>query len=142
MLTGGSMAISAAIGGLACGPGKVLAQSAAAPVHHHGNPDVFDAANGCVGAGTACLAHCIMLLAGGDTSMADCAQTVVQMRAVLEGVAAVAAIGGKNLSELVKVAAKFCADCEAACRKHEAQHPTCKACAEACAKAVAVFAKA
>jgi Cys-rich four helix bundle protein (predicted Tat secretion target) len=109
--------------------------------HHHGDPELADAALGCLGAGAACISHCLMLLAGGDTSMGPCSERAFAMRSMMESLAALAHTNSPHLPELARLAAKFCKDCEEECRKHADKHPTCKACAEACAKTQAACAK-
>ena len=120
----------------------MFAQAAAAPPPQgHADVDLGDAVAGCLAKGNACLAHCLALLGSGDTSMAGCAHAVYQMHAVMQGLAAVQAAHGDRLAELARVASGFCGDCEAECRKHEAQHLVCKECAEACARTVAACRK-
>jgi Cys-rich four helix bundle protein (predicted Tat secretion target) len=139
LFTTGSMALVATLGAVACASSNVQAQVAPAPgaPHHHGDPELAAAAAGCLAKGNACLAHCLALLSGGDTTMAGCAAAVFDMHAVMSGLAAVASSGGKRLGELARAAAGFCRDCETECRKHEAQHAVCHECAEACARTVA-----
>jgi len=152
LLTTGSMFVSASLGALACGGGQAVAQNTtvntpktpATPPgheHHHGDTALFDAAQGCLAKGRACIAHCIALLGAGDTSMAGCAKAVHDMHAVMEGLAAAAASGSKHLPALAKVAMEFCKDCEAECKKHADKHAVCKECMEACTKTVAACQK-
>jgi Cys-rich four helix bundle protein (predicted Tat secretion target) len=139
--TTGSLALLAAVGAIAC-VGNAQAQGVAAPATPpRGDPDLAAAAHGCQAMGEACLAHCIALLGSGDTSMAGCAAAVFDMLAVMRGLGAVATSGGKRLADLARVAAGFCKDCEAECRKHEGHHATCRECAEACARTVTACAK-
>lgn len=149
--TTGSMIVSASLGSLACGGANAVAQNAAkggppapppppagAHTHHHmGDPALLEAAHGCLAKGDACIAHCLMLLGSGDTTMAECAKAVRDMHAMMTGLAAAAASGSRHLAATAKVAMEYCKDCEAACRKHADQHPTCKDCAEACVKTIA-----
>lgn len=149
----GSMIVSASLGSLACGGANAVAQNTPKPAprpappppaaHDHvmGDPALLEAAHGCLAKGDACIAHCIMMLATGDTSMADCAKTVRDMHAMMQGLAAAAASGNRHLAATAKLAMEYCKDCEAACRKHEAKHTVCKECAEACAKTIAACQK-
>jgi len=110
--------------------------------HEHGggganNQPVVDAALGCVNAGVACIDHCLVLLAGGDTSIAECAKAVQAMLPTCDTLAKLAAYQSKHLPAYAKVCAEICATCEAECRKHEAHHAQCKACADSCAKCIA-----
>jgi Cys-rich four helix bundle protein (predicted Tat secretion target) len=154
ILSTGSMMVSASLGALACGGGTAVAQNTRAPSggapppppaahagHHHGNAEVAAAAHGCLAKGDACLSHCILLLAAGDASMADCAKAVRDMHAVMTGLAATATSGSRHLAALAKVASELCKDCEAACRRHAEKHAVCKECADACAATVAACAK-
>jgi Cys-rich four helix bundle protein (predicted Tat secretion target) len=147
ILTTGSMFVSASLGAIACGGQNVLAQ-ATPPVappgghhHHGGDPAVFEAAHACLTKGDACVAHCLGMLASGDTSMADCGRASRDMSAVMVGVAAAASSGSTHLADLARVAIAFCKDCEAACRKHADTHAVCRECAEACTRAIAAFQK-
>lgn len=146
LLTSGSMVVSASLGALACGGGTAVAQNTAKtapPPHAHGGGDagLAEAAYACLGKGQSCLAHCIGMLAAGDTTMAGCAPAVHDMHAVMTGLAAAAASGNRHLKELARVAMEFCKDCEAECRKHADKHVVCKECAEACARTIAACQK-
>ncbi len=141
LLSTGAMAVSASIGALACGGGNAVAQNAAkvpsgAP-RAAADTALAEAAYACLGKGQSCLAHCIAMLAAGDTMMAGCAPAVHDMHAVMSGLAAAAASGSRHLKALARVAMEFCKDCEAECRKHADMHAVCKECAEACAKTIA-----
>jgi Cys-rich four helix bundle protein (predicted Tat secretion target) len=147
LFTTGSMVLSASLGALACGGQNAVAQNTPKPPPSpspasssgggHGDPGVFEAAHGCIAKGDACIAHCIGMLAGGDTSMAECVKAVRDMHAVMVGLAAVAASGNARLPAYAKVAMDFCRDCEAACRKHADHHAVCKECLEACGRTIA-----
>jgi Cys-rich four helix bundle protein (predicted Tat secretion target) len=95
------------------------------------------AAAECVRVGEECLQHCLALLAGGDTMLGDCAKSVQQMLGVCRAAGPLVYAESKHLAAFAKLCAAVCADCEAACRKHESHHAVCKRCAEACAKTVA-----
>lgn len=141
LVTTGTLAVLAAVGAAAC-VGSAQAQGNAAPAATpRADPDLAAAAGACLATGSACLALAIAQMGAGDTSMASCAAASFDMRAVMEGLAAVATSGGKRLGELARVAAGFCKDCEVECRKHEGHHAACRACAEACARTVAACAK-
>ena len=143
----GSMVVSASLGALACGGGTAVAQNAPktppTPAQSHGAGDtgLAEAAYACIGKGQACLAHCIGMLAAGDTTMSGCAPAVHDMHAVMLGLAAAAASGSRHLKDLARVAMAFCKDCEAECRKHADHHQVCKECAEACARTIAACQK-
>lgn len=108
--------------------------------HHQGsgtpNAALISAAHECMATGDICVQHCVDRLSQGDQTMADCARSVLQMRAMVGALSQLAAQNSPRLKELAAVCAKACRDCEAQCRKHE-QHPPCKACGDACAKCAA-----
>ncbi len=144
ILTTGSMVVSASLGALACGGATVSAQNAKAPPAAGGTTTglsaVADAANDCVSKGNACIAHCLGMFAAGDLTMAGCARTSYDMTAAMAGLAKVAASGSSHAPAFAKVAADFCRDCEAECRKHADKHPVCKDCMDACTRAIAACA--
>jgi Cys-rich four helix bundle protein (predicted Tat secretion target) len=104
---------------------------------HHGGPGPYaklaGSASQCIVAGQTCLAHCIVLLGGGDTSIADCAKSVNQMLALCNALQSLATQGSATTPALAKVTLDVCTACEKECRKHEAKHAECKACADSCA---------
>jgi len=106
-----------------------------------GNPELADAAQGCIAKGEACLAHCLMMFASGDTSMGGCGKSVHDMQAVMVGLHAAASSGSKHLPALAKAAMEFCKDCEAECKKHADKHAVCKDCMDACTKTIAACQK-
>lgn len=105
----------------------------------HGDDAAIEAASACVAAGQRCLQHCIALLASGDTSMGDCARATSDMLAVSAAVQALAASGSPQLKALAGVALASVTRCAAACDKHGATHPTCKACSERCVASAAEY---
>ena len=96
-----------------------------------------DAAAGCVAVGDACLQHCLDLLGKGDTSLAECSESVRQKLAVCSAVGPLADAGSKHLKDAARLCVAVCSDCEGACRKHENHHAACKRCADACARTIA-----
>lgn len=122
---------------------------APAPAHHdhahHADPDahashaVLDAASDCVQMGQICVQHCLVLLGQGDTTMAPCARAATDMLAITQAVLALAAGSSQHLKAQAQVAVAAAERCEAECRKHADKHPTCKDCAESCAKALAAY---
>jgi Cys-rich four helix bundle protein (predicted Tat secretion target) len=105
----------------------------------HGDDAAVDAASACVAAGQRCLQHCIGLLAGGDTSMADCARATSDMLALSEATQTIAAGDSQLLKGLATVALAAVTRCAEACDKHAAKHPICKACGERCVAAAAEY---
>ena len=104
--------------------------------HHHpgggANEGVIDSSLACVKTGQACLDHCIELFKQGDTSVAECADTVQEMLAACTALSQLASANSRHLGAMAKVCIGICEDCEKACREHEDKHPACKACADAC----------
>ena len=120
--------------------GLPVAPALAAEEHPgHGAPHqaLIAAANTCVAAGDACLAHCLAMFAAGDTSLAACARSVAEMMPACRAVASLATLNAKRLAQFTAPCADICADCESECRKHADTHAICKACADACARFVA-----
>ena len=98
--------------------------------HAMGNSALAMAAAHCVVAGDACLAHCLILLGDGDTSMAGCAKAVREMLAVCRMLGTLAT-GSTHLREAAALCTAVCKDCQAECDKHADKHPECKACKDA-----------
>lgn len=93
---------------------------------------VIDTASACIAKGEICVAHCIELMKGGDTAMADCMKSVSIMMPMCAALVRLAALDAKRLKELAAVCEDVCADCEAECKKHADKHAVCKACMESC----------
>jgi Cys-rich four helix bundle protein (predicted Tat secretion target) len=102
---------------------------------HNGNPQggLAHTAAECVLAGQACIAHCLILLGNGDTSVGECAKSVNQMLAVCGALQSLASQQSKYTAGIARVAYDLCLACEKECRKHEDKHAECKNCANACA---------
>lgn len=138
-LAGGKAAPDKAAGGKAVAP-----PVAADPHAGHGageNAAIAMAAVHCEIAGDSCIAHCIELMAGGDTSMASCARAVRDMLATSGMMSALVSAKSKHLAAAVALWAATCRDCKTECDKHADKHETCKACADACDAALAAAAK-
>lgn len=128
--------------GLAAAAASLAALSTAradvpAEHHHHeaaaGIKALFQSANACVSTAQLCQAHCQVLFAGGDRSLADCSRSVDALVPVCQALAALAAQESPFLPHYAKAAAEICRACEQQCRKHEKEHVQCRDCAEACA---------
>jgi Cys-rich four helix bundle protein (predicted Tat secretion target) len=133
------MAISASLGAIACGARNAAAEASVAPVASGAGASLLDAALECQKRGLACDEHCLRLLAGGDTSMAECAAAVRAMLAATEALARLA--GSRHVRAAAQLALEVCETCEGACAKH-AQHPPCHDCAESCARMIGECKKA
>lgn len=101
----------------------------------HGDGGVVEAAGKCIAAGQVCLQHCIGLLAGGDTSMGDCARSTSDMVAISQAAQALAAGNSPQLKAQAAVALVAVIRCAAACSKHAGTHEVCKTCGERCNEA-------
>ena len=120
--------------------GLPLAPAMAAEEHagHGAAPQaLIAAANACVAEGETCLAHCLAMFGGGETSLAACAKSVAEMMPACRGAAALATLGSRHLGAYLGPCITICSDCEQECRKHADKHAVCKACADACARFVA-----
>lgn len=98
---------------------------------------LFDAAQGCVKAGDACIAHCLASFAAGDTMLALCARLVEETSSMCAALAKLAAIGSERLGLAARATLAFCDACEKECRRHADHHAACKACADACVTCIA-----
>ena len=123
---------------------EALAESKDQSHKHHtstidqGRQRVLDHAMDCIKKGEICNQHCIELFKAGDTSVADCADSVQEMLASCTAMSKLAAYDSKHLKALMKVCIGVCEDCEKECRKHENKHAECKACANSCADCIKV----
>lgn len=145
-----SFVLASALGG--------LTSAAAAPPHQHDpikrRPSskelkaVASSAFDCLRTAEVCLAQCTAVLAAGNTSMADCQRSVLNMIAVCDAMARAATYNtaeGARLKTLARVCADFCRDCEKECQRHAEAHSECKECMEscqACARACDAYVKA
>lgn len=106
--------------------------------HMHNGPAkhqaLIDAALVCVNRGEVCSAHCLELIAMGDTSIAACLKSVSGMLPMCAALSRLAALDSPRLKELAKVCLDVCEDCEKECKKHADKHAACKACMESCAE--------
>jgi Cys-rich four helix bundle protein (predicted Tat secretion target) len=100
-----------------------------------GNP-LIDAIFDCQKKAEACLTHCMMMFASGDTSMAACAAAVRETIATSRALASLAAANSKHTKDLARVCSDVCKDCETECRKHQAKMAVCRECADACARMI------
>ena len=129
------------IAGGAALAGVLSAQSATAQEgghEHHGGGQyaglAMDAVH-CVLTGEACLAHCLVLLEQGDTSMAACARVTRELSIACAALADLASFGSAYTKSMAQVTLEICEACEKECNKH-LQHETCAACARSCARCI------
>lgn len=103
--------------------------------HHHGkNPysKLVETAQGCTRSGQACLDHCMNLFKTGDTTVAACADSVVEMLAMTTALQQLASAQSKHIKAFAAVCKSACDDCAKECEKHADKHDECKACMDAC----------
>jgi len=123
---------------------NALASSTQHNHQHHahtvdlGRQRVIDHAMDCIKKGEACNQHCIDLFKAGDTTVANCADSIQEMLASCTAMAKLAAYDSKHLKAMMKVCIGACEDCEAECKKHADKHAECKACADSCADCIRV----
>jgi len=97
----------------------------------------------CVATGNDCLRHCLGMYKMKDTSMAECADSVFQLIAGCDALAALAAVNSEHTGHLAKVVEMLCNDCKKECDKFpkiavcKTCGDACKGCAEECAKVAA-----
>ena len=138
ILNTAAMAVSASLGAIACGASSATAQRGGGVPPETATALVATALD-CQKAGAACLEHCERRAAAGDTSMVECQGAVRDMLAVTEMLAKLAKVGSPHLVGAARLALETCGACEAACRKHADRHAGCRDCAEACARALALY---
>jgi Cys-rich four helix bundle protein (predicted Tat secretion target) len=86
----------------------------------------------CVSTGEDCLRHCLGMMAMKDTSMAACAESIVELIAACRALQTLASVNSKFTPAFAKDVAAVCANCEGECRKFYDKYTVCKACADAC----------
>jgi len=138
VMAGAAGAAALAIAGRAAAADEHAGHAAAgkkytAGVRNKKHASLADAVNDCTAKGDSCLSHCMETFRAGDTTMAECADAVVQMLTVCRATASLARYDSPHLKDLARACRAVCADCEKACRAHADHQPECKACADACA---------
>ena len=86
----------------------------------------------CVSTGEDCLRHCLGMMAMKDTSMAECANLVVQLVASCRALHTLAAVNSQFTAAIAKGVAEVCTACGKECSKFSEKYAVCKACADAC----------
>ena len=85
----------------------------------------------CIATGNDCLRHCFGMYKMKDTSMAACADSVFQLVAACEALAALAAVNSEHTGHLAKVVEMVCNDCKKECDKFP-KIAVCTSCGDAC----------
>ena len=87
----------------------------------------------CVATGNDCLRHCLGMFAMKDTSMAECADSSLQLVAACNALASIAALNSSHVGALAKTVAMICDDCKKQCDKFP-KIAECVECGKACQK--------
>lgn len=93
--------------------------------------------DGCAAAAETCIRHCQQQLATGDAALADCLRTALDADAVAVAIGRLARNRSAWAAVLAKQSLSILDACVEACRPHRAAHPACRACFDACGKAIA-----
>ncbi len=108
--------------------------------HGHGISDkrkaLIDDAMHCNKTGELCVQHCFEMFKAGDTTLAECAESVNIMMAACDALIQMALYNSEHLKAQAKVCIGALSSCEEQCRKHEEDHPQCKDCGDACVACV------
>jgi len=118
----------------ALGLGSVARAAETPPSHAtvRSSHPLFDVASDCVKTAELCEAHCVDMIARGDTSLVECLRSVRALSAVCGALTVLSAQESPLLAHYAAVAREQCEACERECRKH-AEHTVCRNCAESCA---------
>lgn len=126
--------------GAAPARGATAASAKASPLaSSHALSEAVDA---CVRACEVCIAHCQAQLAKGDTMLAECLKTCLDVVPLCEATGSLANLGSTRTAAVAKVCLEACQACADACKPHVQHHDTCKACHEACLRCVEACKKA
>lgn len=128
-------------------PSSTLVAQAAAPTHDHAAmmapaaaPTKYGALvapyQECVRASQACISHCQRLLAQGDKSLGTCLRTALDTEVVCSSVLKLANLNSQFTSALARQSVAVMQACVEACKEHIEHHAECKACHDACLKAI------
>jgi Cys-rich four helix bundle protein (predicted Tat secretion target) len=79
-----------------------------------------------------CAGHCFKLLRSGNTMLAECAQTSLEISAVSSALTALAGFQSVQTADQAKVCIASCEQCIKACEPHAGHHKECKDCLESC----------
>lgn len=91
----------------------------------------------CAAAAQTCVRHCRKTLAGGDARLAECLRAAQDCDAIATAVAQLARNGSAWAAVVAKQSIAMLDACVETCRPLRDLHPACKACFEACGKAIA-----
>jgi Cys-rich four helix bundle protein (predicted Tat secretion target) len=130
-------------------PTQTWLAQATAPAHEHDHaammaapstPSKFSALvapyQECVRASQACIAHCQQLLAQGDKSLGTCLRTALDTEVVCSSVLKLSNLNSQFTPALARQSVAVMQACVDACKEHVEHHAECKACHDACLKAI------
>jgi Cys-rich four helix bundle protein (predicted Tat secretion target) len=125
-----------------------LAQAAPAPHDHAAmmagmaapaprlNDALIPAYQTCIQTAEACISHCQQLLAQGDKSLGDCLRTALDTDTLCSAVLKMAGLNSRFTAAIAKQSIPVMQACVEACKEHVDHHVQCKACHDACLKAI------
>ena len=99
------------------------------------NKSLMDSLALCVSSGEICNAHCLKLMASGDTTLGDCQKLVLEMLAASEALMRFVAVQSSEVSALKPITERVLKACKKECLKHK-KHQACLDCANGCDKAL------
>jgi len=123
-----------------------IAQATAAPHDHAAmmaamaaprtNDALIPAYQACIQAAQVCIAHCQQLLAQGDKSLGACLRTALDTETACGAVLRLAGLNSRFTAAFAKQSVPVMQACVEACKEHVDHHAECKACHDACLKAI------
>lgn len=96
---------------------------------------LLEKAEECLSAGRACISHCMYELSQGNTKMAECHASVMNMVSHVNSTAEIVnyrTAKSAALKQMLLSCAAFCEECEKSCKPHIGHHRECENCAKAC----------
>ncbi len=96
-------------------------------------------AKNCVAPAEICLTKMMALLAVGEKTMLECADTTRQMLPVCEALLSLSAQESSLTIEIARLSIKSCSICAAACKPHVDHHPECQDCYSSCMECIQSF---
>jgi Cys-rich four helix bundle protein (predicted Tat secretion target) len=146
----GAAGSAAAAGGTGVTDGPLQLAQAAPPAHDHAammaagsaapaprlNDALIPAYQACTRAAETCIAHCQQLLAQGDKSLGACLRTALDADTVCSAVLKLAGLNSRYTAAMAKQSIPVMQACVEACKEHVDHHAECKACHDACLKAI------
>ncbi len=129
------------------GMATTAASSASAPAGMHEGclPKRFQTVvapfQACTAATATCIAHCQVMLATGDKSMAQCLRTALDCDITCNAALRAATLNSDFTPALLKTAVLAMEACVKACKPHVNHHKECADCHDACLAAIAAARK-